>query len=157
MKTYFSALKEYGLPKSQAAVFTVAGIRYEVIFTEITEENRYDCAAVLPEGNGWPHRGHHYDITFDSNDNKINRTPFQRVDKLPLGASCRVRRELERIVIDHYLTFNVIFYTFTAADFKLSRVYCRGVTLKKFRHFTLEVGHEPGGKANVLRTPRFYQ
>lgn len=82
---------------------------------------------------------------------------FRRVEELPAGAGTRVLKCVESIIIDHYTAFNVGLYTFAPADLKLSSVYCRFVMMKKHKGSTIEVGLEPEGRANVLRTPKFYE
>ncbi|ELD1608272.1 hypothetical protein HVX40_24105 (plasmid) [Escherichia coli] len=154
--TNFDELAPYGEPRMQAARFTVAGVDYGVYFTEITEINPYDCAVEFPRGFAFPEYGNHYDVVFDSLQNRKEKTFFKRMENLPEGAGTRVLKCVERIIIDHYNTFNVALYTFAPEDLKLSGVYCRFVAMKKHRGSTIEVGLEPGGRANVLRTPKFY-
>ncbi|WP_275183435.1 hypothetical protein [Citrobacter freundii] len=154
--TNFEELAEFGVPRMQAAIFTVAGVDYGVYFTEVTEVNQYDCAVDFPQGFTFPEYGNHYDVVFDSLQNRKERTFFKRMENLPEGAGTRVLKCVERIIIDHYNTFNVALYTFSPEDLKLSGVYCRFVAMKKHRGSTIEVGLEPGGRANVLRTPKFY-
>lgn len=155
--TNFDEYAAFGLPKQQSARFKVAGVEYEVYFTEITSDNPYDCAAVFPDGFHLPEYDHHYDVIFDTKANRENNTNFQRVVGLPPGAGTRVFKQVERIIIDHYNTFRVALYTFAPADSKLTSAYCRFVSLKRHIGTTIEVGLEPEGKANVLRTPRFYK
>ena len=154
--TNFDELAPYGEPRSHSATFAVAGVEYRVYFTQITKANMYDCAAEFPLDFIFPEYGNHYDVVFDSVQNWKEKTHFKRMEDLPNGAGTRVLKCVERIIIDHYNTFNVALYTFAPADLKLSGVYCRFVTMKKHRGFTIEVGLEPEGKANVLRTPKFY-
>lgn len=154
--TYFDEYAPYGQPRQQAARFTVAGVDYEVFFTQVTNSNQYDSAVEFPEGFRFPVYAKHFDVTFDTKTNRLKNTPFKRAEALPEGASVRVFKCVERIIFDHYTTFNVGLYTFAPADLKLSNVYCRFVTKKKYRGSTIEVGLEPEGKANVLRTPKFY-
>ncbi|WP_220267464.1 hypothetical protein [Enterobacter sp. Colony194] len=154
--TYFDECAEYGFPRHQVTRFTVAGVNYEVNFTQITHENPYDCAALFPEGFTFPLYGHHYDVTFDTIANRINKTPFKRAEELPTGAGCRVLKCVERIITEHYTHFNVGLYTFAPADHKLLNIYCRLITKKKHKGLTIEVGLEPNGRANVLRTPKFW-
>ncbi|NBJ31821.1 hypothetical protein HG548_22300 [Citrobacter sp. DNRA3] len=154
--TNFDELAEFGGPRMQAAIFNVAGVGYGVYFTEITEFNPYDCAVEFPQGFTFPEYGNHYDVVFDSLQNRKEKTFFKRMENLPDGAGTRVLKCVERIIIDHYNTFNVALYTFAPEDLKLSGVYCRFVAMKKHRGSTIEVGLEPGGRANVLRTPKFY-
>jgi|SRR5471030_596204 len=154
--TNFDEFAQYGLPREHLAKFTVAEVDYEVYFTQITDDNTYDCAVEFPEGFAFPEYGNRYDVTFDTKTNRINRTPFERATELPPGAGTRVLKCVERIIIDHYTTFNVGLYTFAPADSKLTSAYCRFVSLKRHKGSTIEVGLEPRGKANVLRTPKFY-
>lgn len=154
--TYFDECAEYGSPRLHVARFTVANVDYEVRFTQITAVNPYDCAALFPEGFIFPLYGHHYDVTFDTKANRINKTPYQRAEELPTGAGTRVLKCVERTIIDHYTRFNVGLYTFVPADHKLLNIYCRFITKKKHKGLTIEVGLEPNGRANVLRTPRFW-
>lgn len=154
--TNFDELAEFGLPRQHLARFTVANIEYEVYFTQITDANSYDCAVIFPDGFEFPEYGHHYDVTFDSKANRLDGTPFKRARQLPPGAGTRVLKCVERIINDHYTIFNVAIYTFAPADSKLSSAYCRFVSLKRNKGSTIEVGLEPEGKANVLRTPKFY-
>lgn len=155
--TNFDEFAPYGHPRQQAARFVVAGVDYEVYFTQITDENPWDSAVEFPEGFRLPEYAKHFDVTFDTKANRLCRTPFRRVEELPAGAGTRVLKCVESIIIDHYTTFNVGLYTFAPADLKLSSVYCRFVTMKKHRGSTIEVGLEPEGRANVLRTPKFYE
>lgn len=154
--TNFDELAQYGLPREHRARFTVAGVDYEVLFTQVTRSNPYDSAADFPVGFIFPEYGNHYDITFDTRLNRINGTYFQRVTGLPVGAGTRVLKFVERAIIDHYTAYNVALYTFAPADSRLTSAYCRFVSLKRHTGTTIEVGLEPGGKANVLRTPKFY-
>jgi len=154
--TNFDEFAEYGLPREHLARFTVADIEYEVYFTQITDENPFDCAAEFPDGFTFPEYGNRYDVTFDTKANRLDGTPFKRARELPPGAGTGVLKRVERIIYDHYTRFNVVIYTFAPADPKLSSAYCRFVSLKRHKGSTIEVGLEPMGKANVLRTPKFY-
>lgn len=155
--TNFDEYAPYGEPRQQAARFTVAEVDYEVFFTQVTQANLWDSAVDFPQGFKFPEYGKHFDVTFDTKANRLNKTPFRRADELPPGAGTRVLKCVERVIIDHYTTFNVGLYTFAPADLKLSSVYCRFVTKSKHRGSTIEVGLEPEGRANVLRTPKFYE
>ncbi|MGB9098994.1 hypothetical protein [Erwinia sp.] len=155
--TLFDEYAEYGQPREHAARFTVAKVDYEVYFTQITDDNPYDCAADFPGGFAFAEVGNHYDVTFDTKANRVNKTPFARAKELPPGAGTRVVKCVERIIFDHYTAFNVGLYSFVPADSKLTSVYCRAVSLKRHKGSTIEVGLEPKGKANVLRTPEFYR
>jgi len=155
--TTFDEYAPYGQPRQQATRFKVAGIDYEVYFTQVTQDNQWDSAVDFPDGFIFPQYAKHFDVTFDTKDNRINKTPFKRADGLPAGAGTRVLKCVERVIIDHYTTFNVGLYTFAPADLKLSSVYCRLVMKSKHRGSTIEVGLEPEGRANVLRTPKFYE
>ena len=154
--TKFDDLSEFGLPKQQATRFEVAGVKYEVHFIEILKDNPYDSAVEFPKGFSLPESVKHYDVTFDSEKNMDAGTHFKRTEGLPAGAGTRVLKCIERIIIDHYNLYRVGLYSFAPADHKLTSVYCRIVSKKKHKGSTIEVGLEPEGKANVLRTPRFY-
>jgi len=154
--TNFDEYAAYGQPRTQAARFNVAEVDYEVFFTQITDDNPYDCAVDFPGGFTFPEYTKRFDVTFDTKANRLNKTPFRRAKELPIGAGTRVFKCVERIIIDHYTTFNVGLYTFAPVDLKLSSIYCRFVTKKKHRGLTIEIGFEPEGRANVLRTPKFY-
>lgn len=155
--TKFDDLNEFGLPREQATRFEVAGVKYEVHFIEITADNPYDSGVDFPKGFSLPEFVKHYDVTFDSNKNTKDNTHFQRMKDLPEGAGTRVLKCIERIIIDHYNLYRVGLYSFAPADHKLTSVYCRIISKKKHIGSTIEVGLEPEGKANVLRTPRFYK
>ena len=155
--TKFDELSEYGMPRQQISMFEVAGVQYEVFFIEITAQNSYDSAVEFPKGFSLPAFVKHYDVTFDSEKNIKEGTNFQRTRGLPEGAGTRVLKCIERIIIDHYNLYRVGLYSFAPADHKLTSVYCRIISKKKHKGSTIEVGLEPEGKANVLRTPRFYQ
>lgn len=154
--TYFDELSAFGLPRQQVARFSVCNLHYEVFFTEITKENSYDCAALLPAELLLPTYAHHYDVNFDTKSNRLNHTPFKRVALLPPGSGTRVMKCVERVIFDHYTQFNVGLYTFSPADHKLMNLYCRFISRKRLTGYTIEVGLDPSGRANVLRTPRFY-
>lgn len=154
--TNFDEFSEFGLPRVHLAKFTVSEVDYEMLFSQITSDNLYDCAVEFPSGFQFPEYGHHYDVAFDSKLNRINRTPFMRATELPPGAGTRVFKHVERIISDHYTRFNVALYSFVPADSRLMSAYCRFVSLKRHKGFTIEIGLEPEGKANVLRTPRFF-
>lgn len=154
--TNFHEYAPYGQPRMHAAFFSVSGVDYEVFFTQITGENLYDSAVDFPEGFRHPKYAKHFDVTFDTKANRLNKTNFTRAKELPVGAGTKVLKCVERIIIDHYNTFNVGLYTFAPEDLKLSGTYCRLVSKKKHRGLTIEVGFEPKGRANVLRTPKFY-
>ncbi|WP_289368081.1 hypothetical protein [Pantoea stewartii] len=153
--TNFHEMGVYGLLQ-QSTTFEVAGVNYEVYFIQITDKNSYDSAVEFPKGFSMPDNVKHYDVTFDSDINMKNKTNFQRTKGLPAGAGTRVLKCIERIIIDHYTKYRVGLYSFAPADHKLTSVYCRIVSKKKHKGSTIEVGLEPEGKANVLRTPRFY-
>lgn len=155
--TKFDECNEFGMPRQQVSMFSVAGVRYEVHFIEITSENPYDSAVEFPKGFSLPNFVKHYDVAFDSEKNIDDKTHFQRTKGLPDGAGTRVLKCIERIIFDHYNLYRVGLYSFAPADHKLASVYCRIITKKKHKGSTIEVGLEPEGKANVLRTPRFYQ
>ncbi|WP_210478365.1 hypothetical protein [Pantoea ananatis] len=156
--TNFDEMVEYGLPRQQSTRFEVAGIKYEVFFIEITDENyAYDSAVEFPEGFFKPDSVRHYDVTFDSDTNVRNKTYFKRTTDLPPGAGTRVLKCIERIIIDHYTLYRVDLYSFAPADHRLTSVYCRIISKMKHKGSTIEVGLEPEWKANVLRTPRFYK
>lgn len=155
--TRFEEVSPFGTPREQVARFIVSDTPYEVCFTEITKENTYDCAAALPSEFLLPPYAHHYDVTFDTKTNRINRTPYQRVNNFPAGSGTRVMKCVEKVLLDHYAKFNVGLYTFAPADYKLMNLYCRLVSRKRHTGFSIEVGLEPLGRANVLRTPEFYQ
>lgn len=154
--THFDELAQYGLPREHIARFTVAGVDYEVLFTQVTRVNPYDCVVVFPVGFILPQYGNHYDVSFDTRLNRINKTYFQRATELPVGAGSRVFKSVVKVMTDHYTAFNVALYTFSPADARLASAYCRFVSSKRSTGTTIEVGLEPGGKANVLRTPKFY-
>lgn len=153
--TRFDDLNMSGLPRQQSSRFKVAEIEYVVFFTQITSKNPLDAAVDLPKGFYMPQYINHYDVTFDSVQNMNQKTHFERVD-LPEGAGTRVIKCVERIIFDHYNEYRVGLYSFAPADLKLTSVYCRLISKKKHKGSTIEVGLEPEGKANVLRTPRFY-
>ncbi len=155
--TNFDEMVGFGLPREQSTRFEVAGVKYEVYFVEITDDNPYDSAVDFPEGFLRPDTVRHYDVTFDSDTNIRNETYFKRIGALPAGAGTRVLKCIERIIIDHYNLYRVDLYSFAPADHRLSSVYCRIISKKKHKGSTIEVGLEPEGKANVLRTPRFYK
>lgn len=154
--TNFDNYAPYGGPRQQSARFSVAGVDYEVFFTEITKVNLWDSAVDFPKGFNLPQYAKHFDVTFDTKANRVNQTYFKRAENLPAGAGTRVLKCVERVIVDHYTTFNVGLYTFAPADSKLSSVYCRLIMKSKHKGSSIEVGLEPEGKANVLRTPKFY-
>lgn len=47
--------------------------------------------------------------------------------------------------LEHSDNFNVVFYTYTPEDRRLSSLYCRLITREKYRGLTLDEGLEPKG------------
>ncbi|HDL6887648.1 TPA: hypothetical protein PXM39_003609 [Yersinia enterocolitica] len=154
--TKFDVLARYGNPHQHKATFKIGVVEYEVYFTQITKDNPYDCAVEFPKGFNMPDYVHHYDVVFDTKQNRLNNTNFQRVSGLPPEGAIKVLNCVVRIIVDHYNRFRVGLYTYAPADFKLSSVYCRLIAKKKHVGSSIEVGLEPLGRAHVLRTPNFY-
>ncbi|HHQ4313642.1 TPA: hypothetical protein ACSP7Z_004320 [Serratia fonticola] len=156
MTTFLDELAAYGEPKQHRAIFKVSGVEYEVYFTQITDKNPFDCTAELHPRFIKPAYAKHYEIAFDAKQNRVNKTYFRRVIGLPQGSAIQVMNCVERIIFDHYTTFNVGLYTYAPNDFKLSSVYCRLISRPKHIGSSIEVGLEPMGRTHVLRTPYFY-
>lgn len=156
MTTFFDELAVYGEPKQHRAIFKVSSVEYEVYFTQITDKNPFDCTVEFHPRFIKPTYAKHYEIAFDAKQNQVNQTYFRRVKCLPQGGAIQVMNYVERIIIDHYTTFNVGLYTYAPNDFKLSSIYCRLISRPKHAGSSIEVGLEPMGRPHVLRTPYFY-
>jgi len=73
----------------------MAGVDYEVYFTQITDENPWDSAVEFPEGFRLPEYAKHFDVTFDMKANRLCRTPFRRAKELPAGAGIRLFKSVK--------------------------------------------------------------
>lgn len=154
MPTKFSCMKYSQFLIIHTTHFESKGTEYELNLQKICEFNKQDSTLEYHDSYIFSRNGC-WEISFDTIDNIVNKTSFNRTAKGQVN-SVAVIRAVERIIFDHYNEFKAGMYVFLPDDGKLETVYRRLLVSKFNKGFTLEIGLKPDGRGHVLRTPYCY-